>query len=66
MAALILGGAPGGNWTPLLLILIAFVVFVAGVDYTIRFIKRKLKHRRLPNTDDEIINTVIDPDTQSP
>jgi hypothetical protein len=44
MAAIILGGAPGANWTPLLLPVIAFFLLIASIDLVVRFIKRKLHH----------------------
>jgi hypothetical protein len=47
MATIILGGAPGSNWLPLLLPLVA----LAAVMYTVGFIAKlvKQKKQRRPN-----------------
>jgi ABC-type dipeptide/oligopeptide/nickel transport system permease subunit len=46
MAAIILGGWAGGNWTPMLVPVIAVLVLILAVDYLARFIKRKLRHNK--------------------
>ncbi len=45
MATIILGGAPGANWTPLLLPVLAVLMLLVSVEYLVKLIKRKLYHK---------------------
>jgi hypothetical protein len=44
MIAIILGGAPGNNWIPLLLPLVGVLLLAITIEYIVKFIRKKLHH----------------------
>lgn len=60
MAAIFLGGAPGANWTPFLIPIIAVFLVIVSIDFTIRFIKRKMHNKKHLSAHTDDINLPAD------
>lgn len=53
MATIMLGGAPGANWTPLLLPVLAVLIIVIAIEYLVKFIKRKMLLKSLDKFEEQ-------------